>query len=228
MRNFQYFRSLLKNEESTEKHKQAEAILNVHLEGLTTAAFARVVRWTQTEPRNREDPGNPRRDHTIDGLLDEIIAAYHLGLDDLLTFRRHISCLIATILLHDRRQMASKHIKLVGSHEAFGKQSRVMKVFVRAGTRPFLQLTMLSQAPMWQVSANPGHGSVDEWLAIIRHCRQLWAENRQYQLGVVNCVSRMLETCSRTVSGAALFHDPLDDDEMKGQRNLDFNVAFGI
>lgn len=228
MRNFQYFRNLLKNEESTDKHKHAEAILSVHLEGLTTAAFARVVRWTQTEPRNREDPGSPRGDHKIDGLLDEIIAAHHLGLDDLVTFRTHIACLIATILLHDRRQMTSKHIKLVESHKAFGKQSRVMKVFVRAGTRPFLQLTMLSQAPMWQVSANSGHGSVDEWLAIIRHCRQLHAENRQYQFNVVALVSRMLEACSRTVGGGALFYDPLDDDEMKGRRRLGFNVAFGI
>lgn len=53
--------------------------------------------------------------------------------------------------------------------------------------------------------------NVDEWLAVIRHCRQLRGDRRQYQSSVVTLVSRMLEAYLRTIGSGALFDDPLYD-----------------
>ncbi|KAH8905199.1 hypothetical protein BR93DRAFT_970011 [Coniochaeta sp. PMI_546] len=191
-------------------------------------AFARVVRWTQTDPRSREDPANPTGDHAVSELLDQIIAAHHLGLDDLKEFEAHISCLLATILLQDRRKLSSAHIDIVDSHECFEKNSPVMRVLFKAGVRPFLQLTMLSPAPMWVSHATPGHTDAKVWLEVIRHCRQLRADHKRYALNVAQQTARTLETCSRSLHGDVLFHDPLDGDEMKGRRRLDFDLTFSI
>lgn len=228
MRNFQYFRTTLKKEDTSPDNNPSEGVHNVHLENITTVAFARVVRWTQTDPRNREDAANPAGDYSIDGLLDEMIAAHHLGLDSIKEFEAHTCCLLATILLKDRRKLSSRHINIVESHKDFGKSSLVMKVFARAGVRPFLQSTMLSQAAVFQRLVRPGHKDAVEWLAIIRHCRQLRADNNRYSNMIGKYVARALETASRGISGEVRFHDPLDDDEMKGRRMLGVDVVFSI
>lgn len=220
IQNFQHFRDKV----------SAEASVH-HLKDITTLAFARLVYWTQSSPGDREDPANPDGDYTVQDLLDQLIAVHHLGLDSPDKFETHTCCLLATVLLRDRRKLSSKHIILVKSHPAFAEASGVMKVFVRAGMRPFLQATMLSHAPVWNSNrAAPGHIETGEWLSILRHCRQLRTDNKEYALRVAEHVSEMLEKCARTLGGHALFYDSLDEDEMKGKRRsgLGFDVAFSM
>jgi hypothetical protein len=216
MQNFQHFRDQVSAEDTVHHH-------------IATLAFARLVRWTQTSPGSREDPANPDGDYTVQDLLDEIIAAHHLGLDDANKFKTHICCLLATILLKDRRKLSSEHLELVTLHPAFSEDDGVMEVFVRAGLRPFLQSTMLSNVPVWNSTrAKPGHAKAPDWISILEHCRQLRKDNKDYALGVAHHVSETLEKCGRALDGSVGFYDTLNDDEVKGRRELGFSVVFNM
>ena len=219
MQNFRYFR---------EQAPPAGDKVH-HFQDITTPSFARLVRWTQTNSGSHEDPANPGRDYTVQELLDQMIAAHRLGLDNADKFHNHVVCLLATVLLRDRRKLSSEHINLVASHPSFAEDSLVMRVFVRAGLRPFLQSTMLSKEQvMMKSSAMPGHQSALGWNSILQHCRKLRLDNDDYALRVARHADDVMQSVGRTVDGTALFYDSLDDDEMKGRRTLHFGPEFSI
>ncbi|KAB5580197.1 hypothetical protein GE09DRAFT_1279172 [Coniochaeta sp. 2T2.1] len=232
--NFEFFRNELQsNEDAADDDNDApKGAPRVHLPDITAAAFARLVRWTQADESDREDAANPPDgDHTIDELLDEIVAASYLGLDSIDELETHICCLISTILLKDRRKLTAEHIKRTETHDAFKHVTNgggVARVFRKAGVRPLFQMTMLasSMTPFMAAFVKPGHAQLGEWLAIVRHCRQLREDNAAYATSVMREVTEHLAKCGRGFDGRPVFLDPLDDDEMKGRRSLGFATEF--
>ncbi|KAB5551103.1 hypothetical protein GE09DRAFT_1124903 [Coniochaeta sp. 2T2.1] len=143
--NFEFFRNELQNVDDANDDDDDAApkgAPGVNLPDITAAAFARLLRWTQADESDREDAANPPDgDHTIDELLDEIVAASYLGLDSIDELETHICCLISTILLKDRRKLTAEHILRTETHDAFRHVTNgggVAKVFRKAGVRPLL------------------------------------------------------------------------------------------
>jgi hypothetical protein len=222
MQNFRHFR-----DRSDQQDPGKETIH--HLKDVTTLTFARLVRWTQTSHDSYEDPANPDTVYTVKEILDQSIASHDLGLIKPSLHIIHISCLLATVLLRDRRKLTADHISLVMSHTAFSMNGQVFKVLVRSGMRPFLQGALMRKAPDWAPPrALPGHADGQEWVSILKHCRQLRAENKEYAVCVAQHGADVLENAKRSLDGHAVFYDSLDEDEMKGRRKLFFTVTFSI
>lgn len=198
--NFTYFESALRRGQSNEGVFIEGCTDTVHLEEISTRAFARLFRFVQAEPYVYTDCAD------LDHLLQAVIAADYLGLKNFSHHEKHICERLRLLLLEDRRKLTAAHLELVPTHDAF-KHTRVWEVFAKAAAKPFLMESMLDYEykPDWLVGCNKqefkrtgrylGRGPYgscmfpETWESELRHCRDLRRNNKDYNLEVVDWVS---------------------------------------
>ena len=146
-----------------------------------------------------------RRQNSVDGLLELLIAADYLSSKSLEGLTQRVAAHLAVKLLLDRRKLTSAHLNIVVLYNTSpnGWANAIWEMFVKAGVRPFLQDFFAdlgeSSIKLWEKDQDPGygpapgHGDVRQWKEIVLHCRQLRKVNDKYALQVADSVVKMLK-----------------------------------
>ncbi|KAB5580196.1 hypothetical protein GE09DRAFT_1279171 [Coniochaeta sp. 2T2.1] len=246
VKNFEYFEGALRTNGDQPVFREGLTRC-FNFQDISTHTFSFILRWSSFEYMlvSRSRP-------KVDGLLEALMAADYLGFKVMKQFTNFISARLAVELLLNRRKLTSAHLDLVARHNTSPNRwtNVVWEIFVKAGVRPFVQdfFADLDESSIrrWKedevpgVGPAPGHGDIEQWKDIVRHCRQLREENDKYALQVGKAVVQMLKeerlrgvhNTGTGTEGGLVYVDPLSKVDKvscyKGHLDKKVSLRFAI